>query len=63
MFKLITLIQESAKELREKVSWPTYQELSKMVAFFFIGLAICTLLVGVNNVILQKAIQWLYVKF
>ncbi len=63
MLKIITFIQQSIEELKNKVTWPTQEELQRMSVLFLIGCLIYTLLVGGINITFQKIARWIYAKF
>lgn len=60
---MITFVIQSIKELTNEVTWPSYQELSKLSMLFLLGLFVSASLVGVINVCLQKIITALYGAF
>ncbi len=63
MLKIIEFIKQSIEELKNKVTWPTQEELQRMSVLFLIGCLIYTLLVGGINIIFQKIARWIYAKF
>lgn len=63
MLKIITFVQSALQELRYKVSWPTQEDLQRMIMLFIIGILICTALVGGINIFLKRMMDWIYRKF
>ena len=61
---LVQFIKASLLEVTQKVSWPTWREMERLIAIFFLGFLICALCVfGINRALsfVQRFVyEWMY---
>lgn len=62
MFRIIKFIRDSYKELRNKVTWPSYDKLERLAFLFLVGITLCAMLVFGMNFLLQKVQEFVYEK-
>jgi len=60
MNKITTYFRESYKELLEKVSWPTWNELQQSTVIVLVATLLITLIVWVMDVISSSLLHLVY---
>ena len=63
MLAVITYLSDSFKELTERVTWPSYEQVQEIVYQFIIGVILLTLLISIINIYIERILQWLYSYF
>ena len=62
MFRIIKFIRDSYRELRTKVTWPSYEKLEHLALLFLVGITVCAIVVFGMNFLLQKIQEFVYDK-
>ncbi|MDN4166349.1 preprotein translocase subunit SecE [Cytophagales bacterium LB-30] len=63
MLKLKTFVLESVDELKNKVSWPKYEELQNSSILVLVASLIFALVIGLIDLGFDNAMSWFYNAF
>lgn len=63
MLKLKTFVLESVDELKNKVSWPKYEELQNSSILVLVASLIFALIIGLIDLGFDNAMSWFYNAF
>ncbi len=63
MNKIQTYIRDSYRELLEKVTWPTWQQLQQSTMIVLVGTLVITAIVGVMDFASNSALKFIYSLF
>ncbi|TCZ74577.1 preprotein translocase subunit SecE [Flaviaesturariibacter aridisoli] len=60
MNKVSNYFSESFRELTQKVTWPTWQQLQQSTMIVLIATLLITLLIGVMDFVVVKGLNFIY---
>jgi preprotein translocase subunit SecE len=63
MIKIQTYVRDSYKELMEKVTWPTWQQLQQSTMIVLVGTLVITAIVGVMDFASNNILKFIYSLF
>lgn len=63
MDKVIAFLKDSVEEIRNKVTWPKYDELQKSSTLVLVASFIFAIVVGLVDFVFQNGMTWFYRSF
>jgi len=63
MLKISIFIKESIDEMRNKVSWPKYNELQNSSILVLVASLIFALVIGLIDLVFKESMDWFYSAF
>jgi preprotein translocase subunit SecE len=63
MNKITTYIQESYRELLEKVTWPSWTQLQQSVVIVLVATVLITFIVGIMDFVSSSILHFIYSLF